>query len=149
MKRAETIHASAVLVGECGVVIRGPPGAGKSTLVAQLLDSRPGDARLVADDRVIVSHANGRVLADVPDEIAGLIEMRGIGIVRVAYVAPVVVRLVVDLAEAGACPRLPEERDASVDLAGVRVPRLILPIGSPAGAARISVAVRPGLQTLT
>jgi serine kinase of HPr protein (carbohydrate metabolism regulator) len=141
MSRSETIHGSAVLVGECGILIRGAPGAGKSTLVLELLSADPHGARLVADDRVIVAAANGRLVADVPGEIAGLIEMRGFGLVRVRHVAPVVIRLVVDLMAAQACPRLPEARDTQVELEGITLPRLALPIGIGGGLTRVRAAL--------
>lgn len=140
MSRPKTIHASAVLLGERGVVIRGASGAGKSKLVIELLASRPDDARLVADDQVIITSAHGRLIAGVPDDIAGLIEIRGVGIVRVSYVAPVVVRLVIDLVDPECCPRLPDPSAAQVELEGIVVPRLTLPIGIGGAYARITAA---------
>jgi serine kinase of HPr protein (carbohydrate metabolism regulator) len=137
----ETIHGSAVLVGERAILIRGAPGAGKSTLVLELLSADPHGTRLVADDRVIVAPANGRLVADVPGEIAGLIEIRGVGLVRRPHVAPVVIRLVVDLMAAEACRRLPEARDMQVELEGIDLPRLALPIGIGDGAARVCAAL--------
>jgi serine kinase of HPr protein (carbohydrate metabolism regulator) len=137
----ETIHGSAVLVGERAILIRGAPGAGKSTLVLELLSADPHGTRLVADDRVIVAPANGRLVADVPGEIAGLIEIRGVGLVRRPHVAPVVIRLVVDLMAAEGCPRLPEARDMQVELEGIDRPRLALPIGIGGGAARVRAAL--------
>jgi serine kinase of HPr protein (carbohydrate metabolism regulator) len=140
MSRSPTIHGSAVLLGERGILVRGVSGAGKSMLVLELLSANPDGARLVADDRVIVAAAHGRLLANVPGEIAGLIEMRGVGLVRRPYVAPVVVRLVVDLLAVEACPRLPEAKDAQVELEGIVLPRLALPIGIDGAAVRVSAA---------
>ena len=138
MSLPATIHGSAVLLGETGILIRGASGSGKSTLLLDLLAANPGGARLVADDRVIVTAVNGRILADVPAAIAGLVEMRGVGLLSRPYVAPVVIRLVVDLASPEACPRLPEaeEEEAETALEGVVLPRLFLPIGV-AGAWRM------------
>lgn len=144
MTRADTIHASAVLLGECGIIVRGVSGAGKSALVAELLMLRPDAARLVADDRVAITANHGRLVAEVPDEIAGLLEVRGVGIVRLPHVAPVVVRLVVDLLPAEACPRLPEIADGRVVVCGVELPRLALPIGMPGAASRV-IGVASGL----
>jgi len=141
MSRSKTIHGSAMLLGERGILVRGASGAGKSTLVLELLSADPHRARLVADDQVVVTAAHGRLLADVPGEIAGLIEMRGVGLVRRPFVAPVVVHLVVDLLGVEACPRLPEAKDAQVELEGIVLPRLALPIGIGGGAARVSAAV--------
>ena len=129
MSPPATIHGSAVLLGETGILIRGASGSGKSTLLLDLLAANPGGARLVADDRVIVTAVNGRILADVPAAIAGLVEMRGVGLLSRPYVAPVVIRLVVDLAPPEACSRLPEAEEAETVLEGVLLPRLFLPVG--------------------
>lgn len=135
MSPPATIHGSAALLGETGILIRGVSGSGKSTLLLDLLAADPGGARLVADDRVIVTAVNGRLLADVPAAIAGLVEMRGVGLLSRPYVAPVVIRLVVDLAPPEACPRLPEAEEAETALEGVVLPRLLVPVGV-AGAWR-------------
>jgi len=141
MSRSKTIHGSAILLGERSILVRGASGAGKSTLVLELLSADPHRARLVADDRVVVTAAHGRLLADVPGEIAGLIEMRGVGLVRRPWVAPVVVHLVVDLLGVEGCPRLPEPKDVQVELEGIVLPRLALPIAVGGGAARVGAAV--------
>ena len=72
-----TIHASAVLVGARAALIRGPSGAGKSRLALDLIHAaRAGSlpfARLVADDRVHLEAANGRLLARPAEALAGLL----------------------------------------------------------------------------
>ena len=141
MSRRKSVHASAVLIGETGVLVRGGSGSGKSALILELLSADPEHARLVADDRVVLVAANGRLLADVPSTIAGLIEIRGLGIVRRPHVAPVVIHLVVDLEPPDACRRLPEEHEARTEIEGIALPRLALPIGDVAAAA-IKVKVR-------
>ena len=86
--------------------------------------------------------ANGRLVASVPDEIAGLMEVRGLGIVTRPYVSPVVVDLVVDLAPLEACPRLPlGEEDALAVIAGIALPRLHVAIGAGDGAVRVRAAL--------
>lgn len=124
-----TIHASAVLVGARAVLIRGPARAGKSRLVAGLLEAAScgllAFARLVADDRVHVEAAHGRLLVRAPDALAGLIEVRGAGIRRVAHEAVAVVGLVVDLASAEGA-RLPEAGVRDTEITGVRLPRLAI-----------------------
>ncbi len=82
----ETVHASAVLVGEHGVLIRGASGSGKSSLVLGLIDRDPSSTRLIADDRVHLDADRGRLVAAAPDTIAGKLEVRGQGIVEVAHV---------------------------------------------------------------
>ena len=142
MSPAKTVHASVALVGEGGVLIRGASGSGKSSLLLSLLSDDAAASALVADDRVALAAVNGRLLASVPDEIAGLMEIRGEGIVHRPFVSPVVVDLVVDLAPAEACPRMPqtaEEKCVAVD--GVVLPRLFIPAGASDGALRVRVAL--------
>lgn len=129
---AERIHASCVLVGEAGILIRGPSGSGKSTLARDLLDEAglAGRlARLVCDDRVAIEARHGRLVARGVPAIAGRLELRGVGLLRVAHEASAVVRLVVDC---GAEPvgRLPEVAETRVELCGLSLPRLMQPRGS-------------------
>jgi HPr kinase/phosphorylase len=140
------VHASAVLVGERALLIRGPSGSGKSRLAFALLDAaRAGIlsyARLVADDRVKIFAAGGRLLAAAPETIRGMIEIRGLGIQRVDCEPLALVGLVVDLAaEDGA--RLPETSRGEVEILGVKVPRLPIAAGEeafPPVIARLSSA---------
>lgn len=123
-----TIHASAVLVGARALLIRGPAGAGKSRLVLDLLHAAVQGhisfARLVADDRVRLSRQHGRVLAHPPAALAGLLEVRGLGIRRVPYEAAAVLGWVVDLgAEA---ERMPPP-DVVAVIGGVTLPRFAFP----------------------
>jgi HPr kinase/phosphorylase len=126
-----TIHASAVLVGTRGLLIRGDSGAGKSQLVLQLIaaaaDGRLAFARLVADDRVFVAAAHGRLIARAPRELAGLIEIRGLGIRRLPYETAAMIRLVVDLATAA--ERMPPAVATEAEIEGVRLPRLAVAPG--------------------
>jgi serine kinase of HPr protein (carbohydrate metabolism regulator) len=142
-----TVHGSAVLLAETGILIRGASGSGKSALVLELLAAEPESARLVADDRVILTAANGRLLADVPAAIAGLIELRRVGLLRRSFVAPVVIRLVVDLVPAESVSRLPETADAETAVEGIVLPRLALAVGRAGGALRVRVALA-GLPSL-
>jgi HPr kinase/phosphorylase len=120
-----TVHASAVLVGARAVLIRGPSAAGKSRLAWELIEAgRNGTvvfARLVGDDRVRLQAAGGRLLVCPADALAGLIELRGVGILRRDHEPCAVVGLVVDLAAADA-QRLPERGETVVE--GIALPRL-------------------------
>lgn len=125
-----TIHASAVLVGARAVLIRGAAGAGKSRLALALIQAG-GNAlrftRLVGDDRVHIEAAHTRLLVRPAETLAGLIEVRGLGIRRVPFEPLAVVGLVVDLgAEA---ERLPAEGSAVAELAGIALPRLAVAPG--------------------
>jgi serine kinase of HPr protein (carbohydrate metabolism regulator) len=120
-----SIHASAVLVGSHALLIRGPAGSGKSSLSFALLGaSRSAQiafARLVADDRTLLEVAHGRLLARPMPNLAGLLEIRGLGIRRLPYEPVAVVSHVVDLAAPDAA-RLPEDRKTAV--CGIMLPRL-------------------------
>lgn len=116
-----TVHASCVLVGRSAVLIRGSSGSGKSRLAAELIAAH--GARLVADDRVHLFAANGRLLATAPDAIKGQLEIRGLGIRAVDYEPLALVTLVVDLGAPDAA-RMPEDAVRSVEISGVKLSRL-------------------------
>lgn len=102
-------HASLVIVGDRGILITGPSGAGKSTLAIELIERANGFAALVGDDRIIIEkHSDGRYMGSVPASIAGLIEVRGIGIVSRPNETSAVIDLIVDLVEGDAIDRMPE-----------------------------------------
>ena len=125
-----TIHASAVLIGPKAALIRGPSGAGKSRLAFDLLDALPF-ARLVADDRALIEARAGRLLVRPAPELAGLIEVHGLGIRRLPYEPVAVAGLVVDLAAADAA-RVPAREATQTALEGVALARLAVAPGMPA-----------------
>ncbi len=106
--------------------MRGPSGAGKSRLVLDLIGalttSARGFARLVADDRALLTASHGRLLVRSAGVIAGAIEMRGLGIVSLPWEEVAVVGLVVDL-DATDAGRMPDEAALSTRIEGVIVPR--------------------------
>jgi serine kinase of HPr protein (carbohydrate metabolism regulator) len=99
-----------------GVLIQGPSGAGKSDLALRCLDQ---GFRLVADDRVSLWAAEGRLWGRAPDTLAGLIEVRGVGVLRVEAVGFCQVALLVRL---GTPERMPESTTET--FLGVAVPLL-------------------------
>ncbi len=130
-----TVHGSAVLFGAHALLIRGPSGAGKSRLALALIEAGAAGggrfARLVADDRVALEACHGRLLVRAPAQLAGLIEVRGVGIRRLPHEAMAVVGLAIDLAAADAS-RLPDSKQTSTIIAGIKVPRVgILPGSDP------------------
>jgi HPr kinase/phosphorylase len=129
---APTIHASAVLVGGRAVLIRGPAGCGKSRLALALLQAGTSGGlsftRLVGDDRVHVEAAHERLLIRPAEALAGLIEVRGLGIRKVPFESAAVVGLVVDLS-APDSERLPARSSAVAEVAGVVLPRLAVAPG--------------------
>jgi len=142
-----TIHASAVLAGARAVLIRGPAGSGKSRLALNLIQaaSKNGQlifARLVADDRVHVEAAHGRLIARPPAALAGLLEVRGLGIQRLPYEPMAVVSWVVDL-DVVEPMRMPDDKAAHAVVAGVRIRRLaVAPRCDPVPMVLVAVTSR-------
>jgi HPr kinase/phosphorylase len=129
---SETLHATAVVTGETGILIRGPSGAGKSNLAFTLIEmtGRAGNfARLIGDDRIILAAHNGRLVARGHAATQGMIELRGQGVVTSSFEPAAVLRLVVDLVPAQAAPRYPTPDAQETELCGVKLRRLALPIG--------------------
>lgn len=135
MQRASgtTVHASCVLVGRGAVLIRGPSGSGKSRLAKTLIETfgaePAGMARLVADDRVHLFAAHGRLIAAAPDTIAGQMEIRGLGVQSIVYEPLALVGLVVDL-DAPDAARMPEEAARTTEISGVKLSRLPVAAGA-------------------
>ncbi len=127
MSASATVHASAVKVGDRAVLIRGPSGSGKSRLAFDLiLAGRAGQlppAILVGDDRVHLDTDGEKLWVRPARELAGLIEIRGLGIRRCEYVAEATVGLVVDLMAADAA-RLPPPEALETSVSGVKIPRI-------------------------
>ena len=127
MTTMPTVHASAVLVGTRAVLIRGPSGAGKSRLALALLRTADNGqsvfTRLVSDDRSHLEAHHGRLLVRAPPGLAGLIEVRGLGIRRLPCEPLAVVGLVVDLAAPDG-DRLPAAASRQVTIEGIGLARL-------------------------
>ena len=122
------------------MLLRGPSGAGKSDLALRLIDS--GGARLVADDRTDLTSEGSDLMARPPAVLSGLIEVRGIGILRLhadQVLAAVAVRLVVDLVPAIAVERMPETLFDI--LCGIRIPLCQLTAFEASTAAKIRLAL--------
>jgi serine kinase of HPr protein (carbohydrate metabolism regulator) len=141
-----------VLAGARAVLIRGPAGAGKSRLAYALCQAGKTGAlpfsRLIGDDRVHLQAANGRVVVRPATALAGMIEVRGIGVLRLPFEPAGVVGLVVDLADP-ATERLPAELAETAVIEGVRLPRLAVAPGNdplPLLLTRLQGVARPGAQ---
>ena len=129
------LQATAVAIGGRALVIEGPPGAGKSTLALALIDR---GAKLIGDDGVTLTAKNGRLVASPPPNIAGKLEIRGVGIVELPVVnAPVA--LLLSLAQDS--ERLPEKPSRRVIL-GCDIPELPFLAGCGESALRAEWALR-------
>jgi serine kinase of HPr protein (carbohydrate metabolism regulator) len=137
-----SIHASAVLVGATALLIRGPAGSGKSSLAWDVLKAAEQGAlrfaRLVGDDRVHIEAHGGRLLVRPAAALAGLLEIRGLGIRRLPYEPVAVIGLLVDLAAPDAA-RLPEPQAAETTLFGVPLSRLPVGAGQTALPAVLAI----------
>ena len=129
------VHASCVAIAGAGVLIAGAPGSGKSDLALRLIDR---GARLVADDQVVVRRRQGRALASAPEALRGLLEVRGLGILRLPPLTAAPLALVVALDEA-AGERLPEPRRRRI--AGIDLPMITLAPFAASAAARVRLAL--------
>lgn len=142
-----TCHATCVLVGRAGILIRGRSGSGKSITAASLI-SKGG--RLVSDDRVRLVARAGRLLALAPASIAGLLELRGIGPVSYPYERAAIVRLVVDLVDPADVPRLPDQEETSVEIAAIAVDRMFVAAPGEAGSSDAAqLVINAAIETLS
>jgi HPr kinase/phosphorylase len=142
-----TLHATAVALAGEAILIRGEPGSGKSTLALQLVEM-PGtglgerllQAGLISDDQTELTLDQGRLWCSAPPALAGLLEVRGLGIVKVPVAGPAPLKMVVDLVPSEAAPRFPGGGDTAASLLGHSVPRLVLDKDGKALASRLRTA---------
>lgn len=131
------IHASAVRFVGKGILLLGASNSGKSDLALRLIDA---GGMLIADDQVRLSRQGARLQARAPERLAGLIALRGIGILRLPFEeAPI--DLAVDLVAPGSADEpLPEP--ASLSWLGVDVPKVALEAAAPSAVARIGMILQ-------
>lgn len=137
------VHATCVEWGGAAVLLRGPPGSGKSDLGLRLID---GGGRLLADDQVQLDVIEGSLVASAPTPIAGKIEVRGLGLIdlpeeKVRVAANVL--LIADLA-GGEIERLPDPEYCA--LAGIDLPVLKLRPFEASAAAKVRMALEDCLR---
>jgi len=110
MSQPHKIHATCVARhtphGLSAVLLRGAPGAGKSDMALRMIHEE--GATLVADDWVELSQTATGLLASPPTILEGLLEVRGLGLLKQPFVSGIPVKLIVDLVERADMPRLPE-----------------------------------------
>jgi serine kinase of HPr protein (carbohydrate metabolism regulator) len=138
---AETVHASTVAMDGRAVVILGPSGSGKSDLALRLLDR---GFTLVSDDQTVVKKDGERLVASAPPNIAGKLEIRGIGIVDMDTVTNIHVALLVELTSE--IQRLPDE-SRERPLLGVRLPLISIDAMTASAPSKVALALdRMGLK---
>ena len=135
-----SVHATTISIEDRAVLLCGPSGSGKSDLALRLIDS---GAVLIADDRTDLSRSGDAVMASPPQALAGLLEIRGVGIVRLPYRSGIPVALIVDLTSETP-PRLPEN-DACRIIEGIDLPCLSLNPFEASAPAKVRAALTYGL----
>jgi serine kinase of HPr protein (carbohydrate metabolism regulator) len=133
------VHGTCVTVENIGCLLLGPSGSGKSDLALRLVMDQK--ARLVADDQVSVERRTDRLIASPPATLAGLIEVRGVGILRMAHRARATLGLAVVLVPPAEVERLPEP-DEGIEYFGVALPLLRLAPFEASAPHKVRLAAR-------
>lgn len=133
---SETLHATTVAIGDRAVMLCGVSGSGKSDLSLRLIDR---GAKLVSDDYTLVKRVGKRLLATSPATIAGKMEIRGVGVVDMAWVSDVPVALVVDLFDV--VDRMPMEPMVRA-MAGVKIPVMKVAPREASAPIKVEFALR-------
>jgi HPr kinase/phosphorylase len=131
------VHGTSVALDGAGILLRGPSGCGKSDLALRLIDQ---GAQLVADDQTELDIAGDDIAMTAPAPIAGQIEVRGVGILRVPSVPTAPLRVVVDLVPTDEVERMPEKRACS--MLGRNVPLFTLAPFEASVVAKLRLALR-------
>jgi serine kinase of HPr protein (carbohydrate metabolism regulator) len=141
------LHATAIAIEGRALLLRGASGSGKSDLALRLIDA---GARLVADDQSELFRRGDRVIVRAPATIAGLLEVRGVGIFRLDALSEAPVALIADLVPAENVERLPVRHTETI--LGVALPLVRVTPFDASAAAKLRLALRaftqPGLPAI-
>jgi len=131
------VHGTAVAIEGRAVLLRGPSGSGKSDLALRLIDA---GARLVADDQTELARVGDGIVVRPPATIVGLIEVRGIGILRLDPLMEAPLALLADLVQPETVERLPMPRFEPV--LGLDLPLIALAPFEASAQAKLRLALR-------
>jgi serine kinase of HPr protein (carbohydrate metabolism regulator) len=144
------IHATGLVLGKAGLILRGVSGAGKSLLALELIDeweARGLPAKLVSDDRIEIEAVSAGIVMHAPANIAGLIELRGRGIVERPFVRKAALHLVVDLIDD--VERMVEEDQLVTTLEGVTLARCPVPRAGKVDSRHQLLLIREAVRALS
>jgi serine kinase of HPr protein (carbohydrate metabolism regulator) len=144
------IHATGLVLGKIGLILRGVPGAGKSLLALELLDeweARGLAAKLVGDDRIDIEATPKGLVMHAPKAIEGLIELRGRGIVSRPFVTKAPLNLVVDLVDG--LERMVEEDALITELEGISLARCPVPRAGKVDSRHQMLLIREAVRALS
>lgn len=135
------MHGTAIALAGHAALVRGPAGSGKSDLALRCLALAPSGLiqatpQLVADDQVRVTARGGRLVVSPPETIAGLIEVRGVGILRVPYLEQAELALVADIVPPDRIERLPEPI-TPFECLGIAVRRCLIAPFQPSASVKL------------
>lgn len=136
-----TSHATCIAIDGHGVLLRGASGSGKSDLALRLIAD---GARLVADDQVVLAVEGDAVIGSAPPALHGMIEIRGLGIMRMEADARAPIALVADMTAADAVERMPEPRQCR--LAGIAIPMFAIDPFQASAPAKLRFALAAALN---
>jgi serine kinase of HPr protein (carbohydrate metabolism regulator) len=131
------VRGTCIAIDGRGLLLQGDSGSGKSDLALRLIED---GARLVADDYTDVSARDGALLASAPEAIRGLLEVRGLGIVRLDWLAAAPIVAAIELVPAAEVPRMPEAD--TLLLLGIGLPRFRLAAFEASAPAKVRLALR-------
>ena len=147
------VHATCIAVDGRAALLTGPSGAGKSDLALRCIGvnhiwaDRALQARLVADDQVILERRGTRIAARSPSAIAGRLEVRGLGIIDLPSVPEAWLGLIVELVDAGKIERLPD-LDVRIQVLGLDLPALRVAPFQASAPLKVLLRLAAGRQAL-
>ena len=136
---SETLHATCLSVQGRGILLCGPPGSGKSDLALRLITTLA--ARLVADDQVTVERRGSLLVGLPPANLRGLLEVRGLGIVRMDYEHEAGLAMLFRLKPRAEIERLPNRPVRQFSILGISIPETDLDPTSSSAPQRLVMAM--------